>query len=109
MNRINRAIYDELKFNPESMIQHHNFIISSTALSYAQYGIEGLEGKGCLGEHLAALGIPAEEFDEGGSMKALRSTVMSPWLDLSRGANPDYIDAFAAVLKQVIRSSASIS
>jgi hypothetical protein len=26
MNRINQAIYDELKFNPESVIQRHNFI-----------------------------------------------------------------------------------
>jgi hypothetical protein len=34
---------------------------------------------------------------------------MSPWLELSRGGNPDYIDAFAAVLKQVIRSSAAVA
>jgi hypothetical protein len=94
-----------LKFDPESVIQRHNFIISSTALSFDQYGLEGSQGSSCLDEHLAALGIPAEEVDEIGSMKALRSTVMSPWLELSRGGNPDYIDAFAAVLKQVIRSS----
>jgi hypothetical protein len=98
-----------LKFDPESVIQRHNFIISSTALSYAQYGLKGSQGSGCLDEHLAALGLPAEEFGEVGSMKALRSTVMSPWLELSRGGNPDYIDAFAAVLKQVIRSSAAVS
>jgi len=59
--------------------------------------------------HLAALGIGAEEFDEVGSVKALRSTVMSPWLELSRGGNPDYIEAFAAVLKQAIRSSAAVA
>ncbi len=106
MNRINQTIYDELKFDPESVIQRHNFIISSTALSCDQYGLKGSQGSSCLDEHLAALGIPAEEFDEIGSMMALRSTVMSPWLELSRGGNPDYIDAFAAVLKQVIRSSA---
>jgi len=109
MNRINQAIYDELKFDPESVIQRHNFIISSTALASAQYGLEGSQGKGCLDEHLVALGIPVEEFDEVGSMKALRSTVMSPWLALSRGGAPDYSAAFAAVLKQVIRSSAAVS
>src|SRR5262245_21180506 len=108
MNRMNQVIYDELKFDPESVIQRHNFIISSAALNHAQYGLEGAQGSGCLDDHLAALGIPAEEFDEVGSMKALRSTVMSLWLELSRGGNPDYIDAFAAVLKQVIRSSAAV-
>jgi hypothetical protein len=46
MNRINQAIYDELKFDPESVIQRHNFIISSTALSCAQYGLEGSQGSG---------------------------------------------------------------
>jgi hypothetical protein len=109
MNRINQAIYDELKFNPESVIQRHNFIISSTDLTYAQYGLEGSQGKGCLHEHLTALGIPSEEFGEVGSMKALRSTVMSPWLALARGGATDYIAAFAAVLKQVIRSSTAMS
>ncbi|HEY7182364.1 MAG TPA: hypothetical protein VIC84_13140, partial [Blastocatellia bacterium] len=106
MNRVNQAIYDELKFNPESVIQRHNFIISSTALTCAQYGLEGSQGQSCLHEHLAAMGIPAEEFGEVGSMKALRSAVMSPWLALAGEGNTDYIGAFAAVLKQVIRSSA---
>jgi tyrosine decarboxylase len=109
MNRINQAIYDELKFSRESVIQRHNFIISNTSLTCAQYGLAGSQGKACLNEHLAALGIPAEEFDKVGSMKALRSTVMNPWLALSREGNPDYITAFAAVLKQVIRSSAAVS
>ena len=63
MNRINQAIYDELKFNPESVIQRHNFIISSTALTFTQYGLKGSQGISCLDEHLAALGIPAEEFE----------------------------------------------
>jgi hypothetical protein len=58
---------------------------------------------------LAALGVPAEQFGEVGSVKALRSMVMSPWLALSRGGNPDYIAAFAAVLKQVIRSSVAVT
>jgi len=52
------------------------------------------------------MGIPAEEFGEVGSMKALRSAVMSPWLALAGEGKTDYIAAFAAVLKQVIRSSA---
>jgi glutamate/tyrosine decarboxylase-like PLP-dependent enzyme len=107
MNRINHAIYDELKFNPESVIQRHNFIISSTALTFAQYGPKGSQGISCLDEHLAALGIPAEEFEKVGSVKTLRSAVTSPWLALSRGGNPDYSAAFAAVLKQVILSSAN--
>jgi hypothetical protein len=105
MNRINRAIYDELKFNPESVIQRHNFIISSTALTFAQYGLKGAQEISCMDEHLAALGIPAEEFEKVGSVKTLRSAVTSPWLALSRGGNPDYSAAFAAVLKQAIRSS----
>ena len=107
MNRINQAIYDELKFNPESVIQRHNFIISSTALTFAQYGPKGSQRISCLDEHLAALGIPAEEFEKVGSVKTLRSAVTSPWLALSRGGNPDYSAAFAAVLKQAIRSSVS--
>lgn len=102
MNRINQEIYDELKFNPESVIQRHNFIISSTALTFAQYGLKGSQGRSCLDEHLEALGIPVEQFGEVGSVKALRCTVMSPWLALSRGGNPDYGAAFAGVLKQVI-------
>jgi glutamate/tyrosine decarboxylase-like PLP-dependent enzyme len=105
MNRINRAIYDELKFDPESVIQRHNFIISSTALTFTQYGPKGSQRIGCLDEHLAALGISAEEFEEVGSVKTLRSAVTSPWLALSRGGNPDYSAAFADVLKQAIRSS----
>ncbi len=104
MNRINQAIYDELKFNPESVIQHHNFIISSTALTFTQYGLTGSQGSNCLDEHLAALGISAEQFSEVGRVKALRSTVMSPWLALSHGGSTDYSAAFAAVLKQVICS-----
>ncbi|HEY8460691.1 MAG TPA: pyridoxal-dependent decarboxylase, partial [Blastocatellia bacterium] len=107
MNRINQAIYDELKFDPDSVIQRHNFIISSTALTYGQYGLKGSRGINCLDEHLAALGVPAEEFEKVGSVKTLRSAVTSPWLALSRGGNPDYSAAFAAVLKQVIRSSAN--
>src|SRR5262249_15849898 len=109
MNRINQSIYDELKFDPESVIQRHNFIISSTSLAFGQYGLKGSRGDSCLDEHLAALGIPAEQFGEVGSVKTLRSTVMSPWLALSSGGNPDYSAAFADVLKQVIRSSVAVA
>jgi len=109
MNRINQAIYDELKFKPESVIQRHNFIVSSTSLAGAQYGLKRSSGKSCLAEHLAALGIPAEQFTEVGSVKTLRSTVMSPWLALSRGRNPDYIATFTAVLTQVIHSSIAVA
>jgi hypothetical protein len=87
------------------VIQRHNFIISSTALTFAQYSLKGAQGISCLDEHLSALGIPTEEFEEVGSVKTLRSAVTSPWLALSRGGNPDYSAAFAAVLKQAIRSS----
>src|SRR5215813_4923018 len=109
MNRINQSIYDDLKFDPESVIQRHNFIISSTSLAFGQYGLKGSWGDSCLDEHLAALGIPAEQFGEVGSVKTLRSTVMSPWLALSSGGNPDYSAAFADVLKQVIRSSVAVA
>lgn len=105
MNRINQSIYDELKFNPESVIQRHNFIISSTALTFNQYGLKGSQAKSCLDEHLTALGIPAEQFGEVGSVKVLRCAVLTPWLALSHGGNTDYGAAFAAVLKQVIWSS----
>ena len=32
MNRINQTIYDELKFDPESVIQRHNFISEEVLL-----------------------------------------------------------------------------
>lgn len=102
MNRINQAIWDELKFNPESVIQRHNFIISGTDLTFTQYGLIGSNGKNSLDEHLTAVGIPPEQFAEVGFAKVLRCTVMSPWLALSRDGNPDYSLAFASVLKQTI-------
>lgn len=102
MNRFNQAIYNELKFDPESVIQRHNFIISSTELTFAQYGIKGSEGKHSMEDHLTALGISPEQFGAVGYVKVLRATVMSPWLALSRGGNPDYSVAFASVLRQTI-------
>ena len=62
-----------------------------------------------MDEHLAELGIPAEEFGEVGSVKTLRSAVTSPRLALSRGGNPNYSAAFASVLKEVILSLAKTS
>lgn len=105
MNRINQAIYDALKFHPESVIQHHNFIISSTSLNYGQYGMKGGQGKHSLTDHLAALGIPDAQFAEVGSVKILRCTVMNPWLALSRGGRQDYSTLFAEVLSQTIAQS----
>ena len=102
MNRINQAIYDELKFNPESVIQKHNFIISSTELSWQQYGLKGSTGKTSTDRHLQALGIDPAQFETTGRIKVLRSTVMNPWLSISRGGNPDYSVAFASVLKETI-------
>ncbi|HWQ33358.1 MAG TPA: pyridoxal-dependent decarboxylase [Blastocatellia bacterium] len=102
MNQLNQAIYDQLKFTPESVIQQHNFIISSTELTFNQYGLPGSQGKNSMEDHLAALGIAPEQFAEVGRIKVLRCTVMNPWLAVSRGGNPDYGLAFAAVLKQTI-------
>lgn len=38
MNKLNQAIYNEFKFNPEEVIQSHRFIISSTDFEFEQYG-----------------------------------------------------------------------
>jgi glutamate/tyrosine decarboxylase-like PLP-dependent enzyme len=102
MNRINQAIYDELKFQPDSVIQHHNFIISSTELTFPQYGLPGANGQHSLVEHLSALGIAPAQFSEVGRVKVLRCTVMNPWLALSREGKLDFATAFAAELQQVI-------
>lgn len=102
MNLINQAIYDELKFNPESVIQKHNFIISSTELTYQQYGLKGSDGRSSVDEHLVELGIDPGQFESCGRIKVLRSTVMNPWFAISRGGHPDYSLAFASVLKETI-------
>ena len=102
MNRINQAIYDDLKFHPRSVIQRHNFIISSTSFNFEQYGLPTANGRSSLDQHLEALGIAADEFEKVGTIKILRCTVMMPWLALSRGGNPDYGTAFAAVLQETI-------
>ena len=104
MNRINQTIYDELKFRPDSVIQHHNFIISSTSLTWQQYGMSCADGKNSMEEHLEAVGIDPGQFAEVGKIKVLRCTIMSPWLSLSRGGNPDYSAAFAEVLKKTIEN-----
>jgi hypothetical protein len=102
MNRLNQAIYDELKFQPRSVIQRHNFIISSTSFNFEQYGQPAANGQASLDQHLESLGIAAGEFERVGTVKILRCTVMMPWLALSRGGNPDYGTAFAAVLRETI-------
>lgn len=102
MNRINQAIYDELKFQPQRVIQRHNFIISSTSFNHDQYGLPTSHGRSSMADHLAALGIADGEFARAGSVKILRCTVMMPWLALSRGGHPDYGAAFAAVLRETI-------
>ncbi len=102
MNHLNQAIYDQLKFRPESAIQHHNFIISSTSLTWQQYGLPCADGRNSMQPHLEAVGIAPDQFAEIGKIKVLRCTVMSPWLALSREGNPDYSAAFAEVLKQTI-------
>ena len=102
MNRINQAIYDELKFQPQSVIQRHNFIISGTTFNHDQYGLRAANGKCSLDEHLTALGIDPHEFERVGTVRILRCTVMMPWLALSRGGHPDFSAAFADVLRETI-------
>jgi len=102
MNRINQEIYDLLKFRPDSVIQHHNFIISSTSLIWRQYGLVCADGTNSMHDHLRSVGIDPSQFEEVGKIKVLRCTIMSPWLALSRGGNPDYSTAFAEVLKGTI-------
>lgn len=102
MNRLNKAIYDEMKFNSESVIQRHNFIISNTSLTYEQYGGSTGDGTNCLDPHFRAVGIAPDQFRKVGSMRVLRCTVMSPWLAVSRGGNPDYEVAFTENLRETI-------
>ena len=105
MNRINQAIYDELKFDPESVIQRHNFIISSTALTFNQYGPKESQRISFWMNTWLRSAFRRKSSRKSGRMKTLRSAVTSPWLALSCGSNPDYSAAFADVLKQAIRSS----
>jgi glutamate/tyrosine decarboxylase-like PLP-dependent enzyme len=102
MNRINRAIYDLLKFQPGSVLQEHHFILSSTSFHYPQYGRPTSKGTHSMEAHLAALGIASGEFAQVGTIRVLRCTVMAPWLTLSRGGHPDYSIAFAQVLRETI-------
>ena len=68
MNRVNRAIYDELKFQPGSVMQEHNFILSSTSFHYPQYGRPTSKGANSMEEHLTALGIAPGEFARVGTI-----------------------------------------
>ena len=106
MNNLNTAIYERLRFNPDEVVQRHKFIISSTIFSFAQYGKPTARGSNSMEGHLAQVGIrdPVSQFNEVGQIKILRCTVTSPWIALSRGGSPDYVEQFAIVLKEVILS-----
>lgn len=105
MNALNRAIFEELKFKRDEVIQRHDFIISSTDFLFSQYGKPRPDGSASMDEHLARLGIATEEFREVKRIKVLRCTIVGPWLALARGGKPDYIASFAAVLKDKIEKT----
>ena len=97
MNKLNEAIYNELKFDPNKPIQSHKFMISSTKFKYDEY-------RRSMEEHLQQIGIhPSDEFHRTGEITILRCTIMSPWLALKRGGKPDYIEKFAFLLEKVIK------
>ena len=98
MNSINKKIYDELKFNPEEVVQTHEFIISHTNFEFEQYGQ-------AMKEHLEEMGIlnANEEFEKVGKVMVLRCTIMDPWIVLSRGSESDYIAGFALELERIIK------
>jgi glutamate/tyrosine decarboxylase-like PLP-dependent enzyme len=96
MNKLNEAIYNELKFNPNKPIQSHEFMISSTKFEYDVYGRS-------MKEHLQQIGISSDKFRRTGEITILRCTVKSPWLALKRGGEPDYIEEFAFLLENVIK------
>ena len=102
MNELNKAICDELKFDPAEITKRPEFMISSTEFTYDQYGLEGFDGKNSMDEHLQVLGISSREFGSVGRVSVLRCTIINPWFALSRGGKPDYIEAFATTLKATI-------
>ena len=104
MNRLNEAVYDRLRFKPDEVIQRHAFIISTTDFGFAQYGRRTAAGKGSMEGHLSAMGIETavEQFRQVGRVRVLRSTITSPWIALSRGKNPDYVQEFADTLERSI-------
>lgn len=98
MNELNKAIYNKLKFDPEEVIQRHDFIISNTDFEFEEYG-QAME------EHLKQVGIADGEFEKVREVKILRCTIIDPWLALSRGGKPDFIADFASVLGKIIKSN----
>ena len=104
MNRINEAIYDRMRFKPDEVVQRHAFIISTTDFGFAQYGRRTQGGKGSMEDHLEAMGIldAVEQFGREGKVRVLRSTITSPWIALSRGRQPDYVQEFADTLERAI-------
>lgn len=97
MNELNQAIYDELKFDPEEVIQSHKFIISNTDFAFEQYGQ-------AMKEHLEMAGIYKDDFKKVGKVKILRCTIIGPWLALSRGCELDFTKEFVNLLKKIIES-----
>jgi hypothetical protein len=104
MNAYNDRIYNKLSFNPDEVLQTHQFIISKTDLGFDQYGISTIEGKTCMASHLRHLRLDDGEiqFKEEKKVTILRCTVMSPWISLSRGSDSDYVFEFSELLKESI-------
>jgi glutamate/tyrosine decarboxylase-like PLP-dependent enzyme len=99
-NRLNAAIFDELRFREEDVIQRHEFILSSTELSYSYYGMAASDGRHSLERHLEELGIPRDEFEKVGRLRILRCSITNPWLAEARGKATDYAAEFTAVLER---------
>jgi glutamate/tyrosine decarboxylase-like PLP-dependent enzyme len=102
MNELNNDIYNELKFNPEEPIQTHEFIISRTDFEHKFYGKTMKKNESSMQKHLDKIGIGENEFTKNKKITILRCTFMSPWPALSRGGEPDYVEAFALELKKTI-------
>jgi glutamate/tyrosine decarboxylase-like PLP-dependent enzyme len=102
MNELNNDIYNELKFNPEEPIQTHEFIISRTDFEHKFYGKAMKKKENSMQKHLTKIGISENEFTKNEKITILRCTFMSPWPALSRGGEPDYVEAFALELKETI-------
>ena len=102
MNQLNQAVYNELCFNPEDVVQQHGYIISRTQFTFDKYGKACADGNHSMVEHLEALGVPPEQFAQEKSIMVLRSTIISPWLALARGSRSDYVEGFVEVFKETV-------
>jgi glutamate/tyrosine decarboxylase-like PLP-dependent enzyme len=102
-NRLNGALYDRLRFREEEVIQRHEFILSSTELAYAHYGMALPGGGNSMDTYLDRLGIPREEFARAGRIRILRCSISNPWIVAARGGKPDYVEEFAAVLGRELK------